>query len=74
MYAVAYDITSSIDRSAVTIGDGSQLYSTPKGSIRVTDSIKVDNALYVPGLACNLLSVRELLSGPFRTEGLARRV
>ena len=53
-------------RSAVTIGDGSQLYSTHKGAIRVTDSIKVDNALYVPGLACNLLSVRELLSGPFK--------
>jgi hypothetical protein len=49
-------------RSAVTIGDGSQLYSTHKGSIQVTDSIKVDNALYVPGLACNLLSVRELFS------------
>lgn len=31
--------------------------------MNVTDSIKVDNALYVPGLACNLLSVRGLLSG-----------
>lgn len=30
--------------------------------MNVTDSIKVDNALYVAGLGCNLLSVRELLS------------
>jgi hypothetical protein len=49
-------------RSAVTIGDGSKLYSTHKGSMNVTKLIKVDNALYVPGLACNLLSVRALLS------------
>jgi hypothetical protein len=55
-------------RSAVTIGDGSKLYSTHRGTMQVNQLIKVDNVLYVPNLSCNLLSVRQLLSGNFQVK------
>lgn len=48
-------------RSAVTIGDGTKLYSTHRGTMRINDTLKVKNALFVPELTCNLLSVRQFL-------------
>ncbi|KAL2933792.1 Retrovirus-related Pol polyprotein from transposon TNT 1-94 [Bienertia sinuspersici] len=57
LFVDLYDISSE----PVGLPNGKSTTATKEGRIKLSDSLYLDNVLYVPALNCNLLSVSQLL-------------
>ncbi|XP_075489666.1 uncharacterized protein LOC142528501 [Primulina tabacum] len=51
----------AISSCPVRLPDGQTLAATEEGAVQLTDTIRLQNVLYVPNLQCNLISVSQLI-------------